>query len=195
MEGLCKAVAARHRRLDPVLLTLIWQYLSRVARRFASLATRIQSGTLRASRPRTTPRKPPSKPRQRLPSRFAWLCALVPPEPTLFGVAGYGTQIAHMIRTDPEMQALIAATPRMARLLRPLLRALGVEDAPGVLPPPKPPRPAKPPKVLASSEERLRRRDTRAEPPGISLSQDPSREAREVEARRRTFIIGRRFSR
>ena len=49
-----------------------------------------------------------------------------------------------MIQTDPEMQALLAATPRMARLLRPLLRALGVEDCPGVLPPPQPPRPHKP---------------------------------------------------
>ena len=147
MDALCKAVAARHRRLDAVLLTLIWQYLSRVARRFASLATRIQSGTLRPTCPRTTPRKPPSRPRQRLPRHFAWLCGLVPPEPTLFGVAGYGSGIEHLIRTDPEMQALIAATPRMARLLRPLLWALGVQDAPGVLPPPKPSRAYRPPRA------------------------------------------------
>ena len=139
MDAACKAVASWHRRLDAVLLTLIWHYLRGVARRFASLAARIQSGTLRPTRPRTTPRKPPSKPRARLPSRFAWLCGLTPVDPTLSSVGVYGGQIAHMIRTDPEMQALIAADPRVARILRPLLRALGVEDCPGVLPPPKPP--------------------------------------------------------
>ena len=111
MDAACKAVASWHRHRDPVLLTLIWHYLRGVARRFASLAARIQSGTLRASRPRTTPRKPPSKPRQRLPSHFAWLCGLTPFDPTLMSVAPYGSQLAHMVRTDPEMQALTAATP------------------------------------------------------------------------------------
>ena len=144
MAAVCKAVASWHRHRDPVLLTLIWRYLSRAATRFASLAARIQSGTLRPSRPRTTPCKPPSKPRQRLPGGFAWLCGLTPSDPTLRGVAGYSCQLADMIQTDPEMQALLAATPRMARLLRPLLLALGVEDCPGVLSPPQPPRLHKP---------------------------------------------------
>ena len=144
VAAVCKVVASWHRHRDPVLLTLIWRYLGGVANRFASLAARIRAGTLRPSRPRTTPRQPSSRPRQRLPSGFAWLCGLAPRDPTLLGVAGYGSQLAHMIRTDPEMQALLAATPRMARLLRPLLRALGVEDCPGVLPPPQPPRPGKP---------------------------------------------------
>src|SRR5271166_3446871 len=167
MDALCKAVAALHRHGDPVLLTLIWHYLRGVAKRFASLAARIQAGTLRPSRPRTTPRKPSSRPRERLPSGFAWLCGLVPPDPTLLGVSGYGSQIAHMIRTDPEMQALIAATPRMARLLRPLLRALGVEDAPGVLPPPKPPRPYKPPRSRPATPPPT---PVRVEPSSAALS-------------------------
>ena len=80
-------------------------------------------------------------PPERLPKDFAWLVRLAGSEAVC-----YGGQLAHLLR-DPEMVALLAASPQIVRLLRPLCRALGVDPS---LLPPRSPRAARPPRSCAS---------------------------------------------
>jgi hypothetical protein len=61
----------------------------------------------------------------------------VPSLPRRFGAAQFGSQFQYLLG-DPEMMALIAASPRIRRTLRPLLWMLGIE-ASLIRPPPPPP--------------------------------------------------------
>jgi hypothetical protein len=56
--------------------------------------------------------------------------------PRRFGAAQFGSQLQYLL-ADPEMVALIAASPRMRRTLRPLLWMLGIEAS--LIRPPPPP--------------------------------------------------------
>jgi hypothetical protein len=53
-----------------------------------------------------------------------------------FGAAQFGGQFQYLL-ADPEMMALIAASPRMRRTLRPLLWMLGIKAS--LIRPPPPP--------------------------------------------------------
>ena len=68
-------------------------------------------------------------------------------------VGGFGGQLEHMLRTDPEMAALIAAAPQLGRLLRALCRSLGMDPGCAKLPPrtpqPRQPRKPRPPRPRA----------------------------------------------
>jgi hypothetical protein len=68
--------------------------------------------------------------------RFGWLCGAVPSLARRFGAAQFGSQLQYLLG-DPEMMALIAASPRMQRTLRPLLWMLGIEAS--LIRPPPPP--------------------------------------------------------
>ena len=57
----------------------------------------------------------------RLPVGFGWLLALVPQE-----AAGFAGQVRTLL-AEPEMVALLAASPQARRVLKPLCRMLGVE--------------------------------------------------------------------
>ena len=131
IEALCASVAASHARgLAGPVIVLIWGRLRRMAARFAAAAI---PAAPRASRPvRSSPA--PSRPRAcdgrpRLPGGFGWLIRLSP------AAACHGGQLQRLL-ADPEMAALLAAAPRMGRLLRPLCRMLAVEPPPGLLAPP-----------------------------------------------------------
>ena len=78
-------------------------------------------------RGRAKRRRPPSA-----ASRRAWLAGLS------LNVNGAGARLQHLVY-DPEMAALLAASPRLVALLRPLCRMLAVEFPHGILPP-RPPR-------------------------------------------------------
>ena len=82
-------------------------------------------------------RAPPLSHAVRVPSRRAWLTGLS------LNINGAGSHLQYMLY-DPEMQALLAASPRLVALLRPLCRMLSVEFPPGILPPPPPRAPRKP---------------------------------------------------
>ena len=85
--------------------------------------------------PPATP--PAAAPKLRLPGHRAWLCCLCP------GGAAARSRMQHLLE-DPEMRALLAASPRLMALVRPLFHILGVV-LPAALQPPKPPRkPRKP---------------------------------------------------
>ncbi|HEX3347032.1 MAG TPA: hypothetical protein VHS58_02890 [Acetobacteraceae bacterium] len=153
MRALREAVAARHRFIPQPLLFLIHARLGGIAQRFASIAAKVQAGTLRPPRVRPalrqpSPRQPsPRKPYERLPRRFAWLSPLVPGD-----AVGLGLNLVQLLG-EPGMQALLKAAPQLTRILRPLCRMLAAEPTPDLLPPlpPRPPRPkrAKPPRAAA----------------------------------------------
>ena len=82
-------------------------------------------------------RAPPLSHAVRVPSRRGWLTGLS------LNINGAGSHLQYMLY-DPEMQALLAASPRLIALLRPLCRMLSVEFPPGILPPPPPRAPRKP---------------------------------------------------
>ena len=71
-------------------------------------------------RQRNQPTKPPHP---RLPSSFGWLIRLAPQ------VACYASQLRHLL-SDPEIAALLSASPEIGRVLRRLCRMLGVRPPP-----------------------------------------------------------------
>ena len=83
-------------------------------------------------------RAPPLSQAVRVPSRRAWLIGLS------LNVNGANARLQHLMY-DPEMASLLAASPRLVALIRPLCRMLAVEFPHGVLPP-RPPRAPRPPR-------------------------------------------------
>jgi hypothetical protein len=142
----------RHREAEP-LLAQAWRYAGRVSARLLRLHALWRAGKLRPPRPRppappATAEPKPRKPYARLPQRRAWLLRYHQ------DLANNGTQLRHLAG-QPEMAEFLAAVPRAARLVRPLLHMLGTELAGTALaaPPrpkkPRPPRPRPPkPKIL-----------------------------------------------
>jgi hypothetical protein len=185
LEGLYRATARTVR--DPVsglVILLICGRLRRITARFAALAARYAAGTLRPLRTPTEPRTEPGAepgahgphpppPRDKLPRGYAWLIRLVP------GAANFGTQLQYLL-SQPEMAAMIAEVPQMARLLRPLCRALAAHPTPPLPPDPERParpRPPKPPKTplekptRENPDPRILRRKPPPDEPGITWVQ------------------------
>lgn len=126
IDGLCRAVAAQIsvRSMTGALILLIWRRLRRINVRFQALAAAIRSGA--HCRAQAAPRRAATHRASRpaspgLPREFAWLLRLVPWEAACF--AGQ----LRVVLADPEMVALIAASPRAGSILRPLCRMLGLE--------------------------------------------------------------------
>ncbi len=172
IRRLCDAVAiqsARHPFLTP-LLVLVWTRLRRMARRFASLAARMEAGRLKPPRPtiqnadpdRTRPPRPPPQPP--FPSSPGWLLHYVRLE-----AAATASLIRHMLEHDPEMRALLEAAPQLGRILRPLLGMVSRDPLPARLIRPPPPAPPPPRPPTATPE-----RPGLAAAPGPSAGPDPS---------------------
>ena len=89
------------------------------------------------ARPGARPPAPPLSQAVRVPSRAKWLAGLS------LNVNCAGSQLQHLM-FDRELGALLAASPRLVALLRPLCRMLAVEFPHGVLPPRPPRAPRKP---------------------------------------------------
>jgi hypothetical protein len=150
------------REMTGLVSVAIRRKLVRARLRFAILAQRFHEGTLAPPKPRATPRPPPgiAKPRSPsiLPRHFGWLCGLVPS-----WAAGAGSQMLHQL-TDPELEAMAAASPEVGRLIRPLLWMTGqmppaylalpprTKRARAELPPQRRPRRAAPPRPPAAPE-------------------------------------------
>lgn len=137
LDLLCRAVAERGGRgfLAGPLVILIWVRLNRLAGRILRLVARIEAGeaprTPRPRGPRPHRSRPPRPP---LPRGKAWLVRLVPEL-----AACAGSQLQYLL-TEPDMQALAAADPRIGRLLRPLCHMLGLAPPPEIAKPPPAPR-------------------------------------------------------
>jgi hypothetical protein len=139
LDGLYRAVAARIAggALAAALIVLICGRIRRVQVRFLGILRRYQEGRLRVSSVTRAPvvRKerelvePVGAPSPSLPLRFGWLLPLVPCH-----AAGFASQIRFWLG-DPEVVALLTASPQARRTLGPLCRMLGIESAllsPGV---------------------------------------------------------------
>jgi len=173
IDLLCQAAAARVGRrwrawgvadgrsgvLSGMQMVLLWTRLRRVSHRLAALAARAAAGralTRRYVAPLAPIRQAPAAPFPRLPHKFAWLVRLVPE------AASSGSQLRHLL-AEPEMAALVAASPQARRLLRPLCRMLAVEPlqaARQAKPPPDRPDPFNPrnPPASPSSDAGVARR-------------------------------------
>ena len=152
---LCRAVTARtfgHDALPAPMVHAILRRLCGSLHRFTVLLARLQSGPIPPRAPRASPTQPagptPAGPTSagptasakpfRLPRTRGWLLPLLPVNGA---VAGYQLSV---LLAQPEMTALVLASPAFARLLRPLIRMLAVDLPPALQPPPKPPRRRRP---------------------------------------------------
>ncbi len=136
VEGFCRERALRVRQM----LGLVFR-LTRASARIAVLLKRFRAGTLvwRKRAPQVPKAavqcggasdalRPPSR-RYPLPSEPGWLCTKAPLTAIYCGV----DLITAM--QQPEMQALMRATPEVARLMRPIFRMLALSDSLLLIPP------------------------------------------------------------
>jgi hypothetical protein len=137
IEGIRRPLIARRGPLGP-LIGMLLHYLMDTRRRLAALHARFAAGKLQAAPRRSTDPRPAadrSRPRRRPPA--------IPPGPVLLTVfrAGFDEMLQALL-DDPEMRALLAASPQAGRILRPLWRKLSPRPLPAVLRlPPRPRRP------------------------------------------------------
>ena len=160
-------------RLPPALWNLFLARLQRSAARIAVLYAQWRAGTLqppriRAPRPKSAPRPPAP----RLPRAHAWANRRAR---ELAAPAG----MLHMLLQEQDGRDFLAAVPRAARLVRPLCRALGV-DQPRWLRLPAPARAPRPPKPRAPRPPALTDPSLRLAPNIIAAA----RHARRVHARK-----------
>lgn len=138
IERLCHAVALRgaEKKFGPdggAIVLLLWARLHRAMTRFSSLAAGAPLPRPRASRPRGNHPRAPDLPRRR-----GWILG---PVPEAAATAGH----LRAFLADQAVAALAAADPRIARILRPLCRTLGLAP-PAWLRRPRPKRPPASPK-------------------------------------------------
>jgi hypothetical protein len=125
LDNLHRAVAARIAggAMQAAMILLVCQRVRRTDRLIRALLARFLAGRLRVvavsrrgvGAGRTRVISP------RLPRGFGWLLPMVP-----YQAAGFASQFRVSL-AEPEMVALIAATPQARRVLGPLCRMLGIE--------------------------------------------------------------------
>jgi hypothetical protein len=150
MRTVDEAVGRRPGAERPLAM-LLWDYLSGVRCRLAALHARFAAGKLpaapRARRPvveGATADRPSSE--RRPPA--------IPPGPVLLTVFRAGNyEMLQVLLDDPEMRALLAASPQARRILGPLWRKLTPDPLPPVLRLPPRPRRSRPAR-LARPESR-----------------------------------------
>ena len=145
LANLRKAIANRVHIRDTELLTRTYYRINRLANRLAALVLKWRAGTLPKPRPSRAGQKrtPAAKPRAKYPTGRSWLSARMA-APDSQGVAVFGSQLAHLIDNDADMQRFLRDVPQAMRYLRPIQHMLGYGP-----PPPKrsrKPRPARPPR-------------------------------------------------
>jgi hypothetical protein len=138
LAGLYRALAARSsisllvgrgtEVLATALIILVCQRVRRVEQRILAMLVRFQAAKLRVmtgGRTRTATgtatRTRAAAASANLPRGFAWLLPLVPCEG-----ANFASQLRHTL-FEPEMIALLEASPQARRVLAPLCRMLGIE--------------------------------------------------------------------
>ncbi len=143
LTGLMAVIAqiAAHDRPRAPFLIRVSNHLNRTIQRFEALVHRWRNNSLpKPGKPRPgRPQHPRATPR--LPSGRAWLLRHVDHH----NARASASQLQHFL-ASPDCAALLAQVPRAARLLRPLVKSLGL-SMPGD-PPPPPPKPAKPAKPV-----------------------------------------------
>jgi hypothetical protein len=156
IEALLKVVAdlGNRRRMHGPLLIAIWNRIRRLSTRFLRLWALYQAGKLRPPRVRARPaaarpERPPRSPSLLPAQRFLWLVKLIQE------TAGFGVMLGDLLRTEPEIEALVQTAPQAGRVLRPLCAMLGLVPPEWLRLPPRPRRARKP--RAASSPSPARR--------------------------------------
>ena len=143
ISGLREAVAGGAEN-NPAVMDLaarLWNRLTEAAERFAAIAAHPGARSRRrpaASAPlpedalpaHTIPARP-AAPRRTLPRGLGWLARMAPE------TVPSGIEFAYLL-AQPEMMDLLAAAPRLWRVLRPLCRMFGITPPEAL--PPAPPR-------------------------------------------------------
>ena len=163
-EGWVMPPNAHLPRLPGPIWSLLWFRLDRLANRIAALHHRWQTNTLPKPRPRpTTPHKAPARPPaqiptfpmpgvpltdapKQLPRAHGWVIKRIPE------AAEQAAHLHHLLQ-QPDTREFVEAAPQAARHLRPLCRALGVDQPDWLKLPPRPRRP-RTPKPRAPRPER-----------------------------------------
>ncbi len=129
LDGLARAVAARiaprgsSGAMAAAMIVLVWTRVKRIDREIQGLLARFRAGRLLVvAAPRMGQGRGGVRPAAaRLPVRFAWLLAYVPCDAACFaGQLG-------VVLAEPEMVALLEASPQARRVLAPLCRMLGMD--------------------------------------------------------------------
>jgi len=120
--------------LSHAVMMLLYRRIGEICGKIERLAVRVQAGLLRRREPgvKAGVRSVAKTGARIWPGRFAWLVRVAG-----YQAAGYGCQLRHILE-QPEMVALLQATPQAARILRPVCRMLAIETAllrPGVVAP------------------------------------------------------------
>ncbi len=159
MDALCAVIAARSKgdAVSTPWILVIWQRMRWAGVRFAAAAAKFRAGTLVPQAPRAPRRSvvaaEPASPREAmvrqpkmlpcgvpdrlpawLPRRAGWLAILAPE------AASYSGWL-HKVLSDPEVMAMAAASPQIARMLRSACWMLAVDPRPFL--PAQPARPRK----------------------------------------------------
>ncbi len=136
--------------LDGPFTVLLFNRTGRIFGQIERMLTRFRAGKLRQMPHRPTAPRRQGQPRQNpafvFPRKFAWLAVA-----GKHNMVCYGLQLRHLLTTEPDLVAMLEASPQARRILRPLLRALAVE-LPWTVTPPRPPRPRKPRKPRPKPE-------------------------------------------
>jgi hypothetical protein len=133
LRNLMNLIASAFLR-DPrhaALINPLWNYVSRTVQRFDRLMAGLAAGTLLPPRPRAPGLRIGTRTGSTpipFPHRHAWLAVALG-----YIARNYASQLNHLL-DQPGHAALLAATPRAQRLLRPLCHMLGI--APAALKPP-----------------------------------------------------------
>ncbi|HET6182602.1 MAG TPA: hypothetical protein VFA03_03285, partial [Acetobacteraceae bacterium] len=142
-EDLRRNVAEAHRTMPPGLVLLIWNRLGLMMRTFQALIVKRAAGKLMAPRPRAARAAPAeaaegaeaaeaaagtAKPKRAVPASplprgRCWLLKLAP------RVAELGMRV-QIYLADPEIVALLEASPVARRLARALVRMMGTRAEP-----------------------------------------------------------------
>jgi len=148
--------------LSQALVMLLYRRLGGICGQMERLSQRFQAGRLWrvAARAVATERGAADRRKQavislRWPGRFGWLVRLAS-----YHAAGYGCQLAEILR-QPEMVELLLAAPQAARILRPVCRMLAV-DASLLRPRPEGAAEVVPADVVEVVRARVRKRVVRA---------------------------------
>jgi len=129
--------------LSLVLAPLLYRRLGEITAKIERLTARFLAGRLRRHVvvARVSGRKGVKTGARIWPGRFGWLVRAA-----CYQAAGYGCQVRHTLE-QPEMVALLQASPQAARILRPVCRMLAIESSvlrPGESPAEPKPREVKP---------------------------------------------------
>jgi hypothetical protein len=121
LTNLRTALAARagRERALAALALVVWGRLGRMAQRFERLVAQWRAGTLPKVRGPRPGRVRKARDAPRLPDGPAWLVGYVRE------VAVYGLQVEHFLSGE-ECKRFLAEVPQAGRIVRPLLRMLGV---------------------------------------------------------------------